>query len=1006
MSEPMNNKTHDEPQAFLSLVTMREAHRELLEARREDGDSLTFLTAVQDFLFRGQEAGAYLDKEADREAAQSMLDYWENYLFHAGLDPNPTFLADFDITRAPEIPESKRPYVGLEAFQITDKNRFFGRSRLVQTLLQKIQEARFLAVVGPSGSGKSSVVMAGLLPALQKGSIPGSDQWRTVGPIVPGSAPLTSLARAFQTPEETADDWFMHTTTRLAKNPQYLTELADARQQTVVLVIDQFEELFTLCHDLEERQAFIDNIINLAQGRTYPHRVIVTMRTDYESYLNKYPLLQRLFEQGMVRVTAMAAGELREAIEGPAEAIGLKFDEGLVDQLVREILGEPAALPLLQFALLKLWQNREHNRITWNSYRKVGSVMQALANTADEVYDALIPEEKETAKRIFLRVVRPSAGLEVTRNRVPRKALYRSGEAKDRVDRVLQKLVDANLIHLTKGTSDDDDQIEVAHEALVRNWPRLVDWLNDERGRLRQRYRLANLAAEWDQRGRDPEMLIRGEVLREARLYDDLNEVEAAFVTASVAAEEALARKEEEQRQRELEQARQLAAEKEKARRRLAYLAAALVMAVIGLVVALVLFANIASLREAADAAAIRLLEEENEKLSAEATSRALASTSTVEARQAQATIDTQAQEATIVMITSTSEAATREVAQTTATAEYAISQEQVSQRATTDAIATDEAFQATATVQRMTVEAQVATATAVSVEGPSSVETPQLTIEERMKQYGLAAAANSYVRPKDSMTMLFITGDTFVMGEDERSGVKAKVDSFYIDQFEVTVQQYADFLNSIGGYRENCGDGSYCVLTKYETQYTFLLNNLGIYEASAGFANYPINWVTWAGANDYCAWAHEGGRLPTAAEWEYAARGLDGRPYPWGDDSPAISLAAFGQRLQEFSKAGPMFSVDALPDGVSPFGVYAMSGNVAEWVLPVDDDGEVKIDDDDATQFLRGGSWASDKDEIFVYTAVESPLFFPLKLTEDEATHWAGAGFRCAADVDTIPSP
>ena len=233
------------------------------------------------------------------------------------------------------------------------------------------------------------------------------------------------------------------------------------------------------------------------------------MRTDYESQLSKHPAFQAAAQESLTRVTAMNAGELRSAIEKPAEAIGLKFEDGLVDTLIREILGEPAALPLLQFALLQLWENRERSRITWEAYRHIGGVMAALENTAEALYTSMIPEDQITTRRLMLRLVQPGQGLEVTRNRVRRRTLYQTGEAQDRVDRVLDKLAQAQLVHLSAGASPEDDQIEVAHEALVRNWLRLVDWLDEERIHLRQRHRLTTQAEHWADNDKNSDLLLR-----------------------------------------------------------------------------------------------------------------------------------------------------------------------------------------------------------------------------------------------------------------------------------------------------------------------------------------------------------------------------------------------------------------------------------------------------------------------------------------------------------------
>src|SRR5262249_37903714 len=185
-----------------------------------------------------------------------------------------------------------------------------------------------------------------------------------------------------------------------------------------VVIVDQLEEVFTLTGDDRVRNAFVNNLSALAQAPNAHHLVILTMRTDFEGQVARLPAFQPLFEQALVRVTPLNAGEIREAIEGPANLVGLKFEEGLVDALVADVLGEPAALPLLQITLLKLWEAREHNRVTWAAYRRLGGGRQALASSADLFFRQLIPEEQVTARRLLLRLVQPGEGLEVTSNRV------------------------------------------------------------------------------------------------------------------------------------------------------------------------------------------------------------------------------------------------------------------------------------------------------------------------------------------------------------------------------------------------------------------------------------------------------------------------------------------------------------------------------------------------------------------------------------------------------------
>jgi hypothetical protein len=548
---------------YPSFASLRAAHNELLKQHRQDGGTLQVLAAAETFIRRGQATGALIDGEDDRWDSQGLLDYWASMLYRAGREPPEATLADFDPTLAPEIPDALCPYLGLDAFQEDNHAVFFGRRRLIESMLNLLRESRLLCVVGASGSGKSSLVRAGLVSALRAGGLPGSETWHYYRPIVPGSNPLETLARLVQINGKADAGSVVQHSDHFLQEPNHLCQLVDGLNQTpAVVVIDQFEELFTLCNDDQARQAFIDNLICLIQSPGTRHVIVLTMRVDFEAQVARLGEFYSLFEQNQVRVTAMNARELREAIVEPADKVGLRFEEGVVDALLRDILGEPAALPLLQFTLLKLWENRERNRITWEAYRRLGGGRLALARSADAFYEGLIPEEQVTARRILLRMVRPGEGLEVTSNRVRRESLYQAGEARDRVDRVLDSLIhEAHLVRLTEGYRLEDAQVEVAHEALVRNWPRLVDWLDEERENMRRRLRVTVAAEQWAAMDKDPGALLRGAALEQALRYEDLNELEAEFVDVSQTAIEEARRKEEEARERELEQARALAEE-------------------------------------------------------------------------------------------------------------------------------------------------------------------------------------------------------------------------------------------------------------------------------------------------------------------------------------------------------------------------------------------------------------------------------------------------------------
>ena len=444
--------TSSEAGPFDSMAALRAANVQLGELRR----SPAFGAAVQTFLERGSATGVLLAEEDERWSAQSLLDYWVATLERAdGVAPDAT-LAEFDLLLAPTLSDEVCPYLGLDAFDEANAALFFGRRRVVADLVERLRDHRLLAVVGPSGSGKSSLVRAGLLPALRADGVPGSVGWHILPPMVPGSNPEAALDRV------------------LGSGIGDRLPILDPRSpipDPVLLIIDQFEETFTLCTDKERRNDFLARVVALVTDANPAHRVVLTMRSDSESSIVKAEAFLPLYKAGKIMPSPLTASELRDAIECPAEQVGLKFEAGVIDALLDDILGEPAALPLLQYSLLKLWEARERNRVTLETYKQVGGGRLALARAADDLYNRLSPQEQVSVRRILLRMVRPGEGLEVTSGRVRRADLLSIGEDPDRLSRVLQKLVAARLVRLTSSDTSDDTQVEVAHEALVRNWP-------------------------------------------------------------------------------------------------------------------------------------------------------------------------------------------------------------------------------------------------------------------------------------------------------------------------------------------------------------------------------------------------------------------------------------------------------------------------------------------------------------------------------------------------------
>lgn len=567
---------------FRSVAAMRAAHNELLHRRREEainsrpatmsgkeGRALTaFARDTLAFIRSGCRTGAILDDEDDRMGAQSMLIYWANFLQRVGYELDDTELADFDPELSPELPDDLCPYLGLDSFRESDRRRFFGRAQLTQQLVERLRTERALLVVGPSGSGKSSLVRAGLLPTLRDGALDDSANWRYLPPMMPGSDPLLALAHAICPQERIYKA--QEIAQQLREDPgALLALLGGASSPPTVLAVDQFEELFTLVEREGDRAAFIRAILAVIGVEAPRHRVLLTMRSDFETFALAIPELRPVVEAARAPVTPLSPAELREVIEAPAQEIGLKFEAGVVDQLVQELAGEPAGLPLLQFTLLKLWERRDHNRITLETYERVGGGRLALARSADAFYEALIPEEQVSTRRILLRMVRPGEGMEVTSSRVRIEELYAGGEDPGRIERVIQKLVAARLVRLTTDESSRPAQLEVSHEALVRNWPLLVSWLEDEKLALAIRRRLEQRAQEWQRLGAGKAGLLDETQLREAEHwvaspealylgYDPL--LTRLIVTSSEALREAEAEREA-ARERELEQARALAEE-------------------------------------------------------------------------------------------------------------------------------------------------------------------------------------------------------------------------------------------------------------------------------------------------------------------------------------------------------------------------------------------------------------------------------------------------------------
>jgi len=469
------------------------------------------------------------------------------------------------------------PYKGLNYFDEADADLFVGRETLTTKLVERIfsltegglpNTRRFLAVVGASGSGKSSLVRAGFIPALRWDKT--STDW-PIHVLTPTVHPLESLATALTQSANsvTATAALMDDLSRDPRSLHLFIKriLKPTGASRLLLVIDQFEELFTLCHSESERITFIENLLAAASEMAGPTLIVITLRADFYAHCANYPQLREAVAQQQEYIGAMNNDELQKTIEEPARRGHWEFEPGLVDLLMHEVGQEPGALPLLSHALLETWQRRRGRIMTMSGYASSGGVRGAIAETAEAVFtDQFNHEQQGIARRIFIRLAELSdeAASADTRRRASFTELILKPEDTLATQTVLKALADARLI------TTSTDAAEVAHEALIREWPTLRNWLEDNREALRLHRHLTEAAQEWSIRSRESDMLYRGTRLIHAREWaeshqDEMNSLENEFLAASLELSEHETRERETQRQRELESAQKLA-QTEKAR--------------------------------------------------------------------------------------------------------------------------------------------------------------------------------------------------------------------------------------------------------------------------------------------------------------------------------------------------------------------------------------------------------------------------------------------------------
>lgn len=407
-------------------------------------------------------------------------------------------------SRAADKRRADCPFRGLMPFQIEDADWFFGRERTVADVVSRLVSQPTLLVVGASGSGKSSLVRAGVVPAMTDGVLAGGDTWRPVL-LTPGGQPVVALDTALA------------------------SALADP--QTIgrtLVVVDQLEELFTLCRSADEREAFASALAELIDGGG---RLIAVIRADQIEGVAQVPTLAGLLGGRGVLVGPLSEVELLAAIVRPAERAGLSFEDGLVDEILDDARGAPGALPFVQTALLETWNRRRGDTLTLDGYRKSGGVRGAIARMAEEMYATLTVPQQQAAWRMLLRLA--DAGSDGTldlRRRVAVTDLARADDADAWA--AFDRMVRQRLLTVSGG------DVEVTHETLFREWPRLRGWLTDDVAGRALHQRLGDSARNWESGGRDPSELLRGSRLVAADEWarqhaTELNDAERALLEAS-----------------------------------------------------------------------------------------------------------------------------------------------------------------------------------------------------------------------------------------------------------------------------------------------------------------------------------------------------------------------------------------------------------------------------------------------------------------------------------------
>lgn len=427
---------------------------------------------------------------------------------HFARDLRRCFGADV-VSTGTGVTEARNPYKGLRAFRESDASDFFGRAGLIDELIQQVRGHHLTVVVGPSGSGKSSLVHAGLLPAVRQGAL-GLGRDVVIAEMFPGAYPFDELATALlevavRRPEHLLDE--------LAGDERGLTRAAKQilpdDDTDLLLIIDQFEELFVLTAEESSRKRFLDALTATAR-EAQRVRIVVTLRADFFGRPLGAPDFAALMRDSLVTVAPPGDDDLAAAISEPARRVGLEIEPGLIPTILRDVADEPGSLPMLQYALTELADQRDGDVLTLEAYRRTGGVVRAVATRAEEIYAGLPSAGRDAAKALFVRLVALSDEADDTRRRVRRSEIDGLGLNPAALQSVIDAFGSFRLLAFDHDPITRGPTVEVAHEALIREWPRYLAWVDEQREDLHTERRLASAVAEWRESDHEAGLLISG----------------------------------------------------------------------------------------------------------------------------------------------------------------------------------------------------------------------------------------------------------------------------------------------------------------------------------------------------------------------------------------------------------------------------------------------------------------------------------------------------------------